>query len=57
MTPGEKQGSKPGDEAKAGTPATGENVCPKCRGSGRIGGEQCTECRGSGKVTTGIGGA
>ena len=47
----------PGDDAPAGTPGTGENVCPRCGGSGRIGGSACPECEGTGKVTKGIGGA
>jgi hypothetical protein len=48
---------KPGDEAPAGTPGTGENICPVCHGNGRIGGSACANCAGTGKVTTGIGGA
>lgn len=47
----------PGDEAPAGTPGTGEDVCPQCGGSGRIGGSACPNCQGTGKVTVGIGGA
>jgi hypothetical protein len=26
----------PGDEAAVGTSGTGENVCPDCKGSGRL---------------------
>ena len=26
----------PGDQAKPGTPGTGENLCPDCGGSGRV---------------------
>jgi hypothetical protein len=49
---------RPGDEAPSGAPGSGENVCPRCGGSGRIErGERCPECEGSGRVTTGIGGA
>ena len=49
---------KPGDEAAPGTPGTGENVCPRRGGSGRLeAGERCPDCAGSGRVTTGIGGA
>jgi DnaJ-class molecular chaperone len=48
---------KPGDEAPEGTQGTGENVCPVCRGSGRIHDAACTNCSGTGTVTTGIGGA
>jgi hypothetical protein len=47
----------PGDEAPAGTPGTGEDVCPDCGGSGRRDGRECTTCQGTGKVTVGIGGA
>lgn len=46
----------PGDQAAPGTPGTGENVCPNCSGSGRIGREPCNRCGGSGKVIEGIGG-
>jgi DnaJ-class molecular chaperone len=51
------QSVNPGDEAPRGTPGTGEDICPECRGSGRIGGSECPNCGGTGKVTTGIGGA
>jgi hypothetical protein len=47
----------PGDEAPAGTPGTGEKVCPDCGGSGQREGGTCTTCGGTGKVTAGIGGA
>ena len=46
----------PGDQAAPGTPSTGENACPNCRGSGRIGREPCRQCGGIGKVIEGIGG-
>jgi DnaJ-class molecular chaperone len=46
----------PGDQAKPGTPGTGENVCVKCHGTGRIGNERCDQCGGSGRVIEGIGG-
>lgn len=48
---------KPGDEAPAGTPGTGESPCPDCGGSGRVDGKSCATCAGTGKVTVGIGGA
>ncbi|CAN5768199.1 hypothetical protein BH09PSE5_BH09PSE5_08570 [soil metagenome] len=47
----------PGDEAPAGTPGTGENVCPTCGGSGRSASGTCPTCQGLGKVTVGVGGA
>ena len=47
----------PGDEAPAGTPGTGEDVCPRCRGKGQLDGQQpCPDCGGSGKIIEGIGG-
>jgi transposase InsO family protein len=45
------------DEAPPGTTGTGENICPKCRGSGRVGQSRCPDCGGTGKVVEGIGGA
>lgn len=47
----------PGDQAPAGTPSTGEDVCPQCGGTGRIGASACPNCQGTGKVIVGIGGA
>lgn len=47
----------PGDEARPGTPGTGENVCPACGGSGHVDGRPCPNCEGTGRVTVGIGGA
>jgi hypothetical protein len=47
----------PGDEAAPGSEGTGENVCPRCGGSGRTeGGERCEACGGTGTITEGIGG-
>ncbi len=46
----------PGDEAPAGSPATGETLCPRCNGSGSDGGAPCPDCGGTGKVTGAIGG-
>ncbi|HEY9218604.1 MAG TPA: hypothetical protein VIO94_11180 [Phenylobacterium sp.] len=48
---------RPGDEAQAGAPGTGENVCPHCNGTGRMDQGACPECDGTGKITEGIGGA
>lgn len=47
----------PGDEAVTGTPGTGEDICPDCRGSGKLGAEPCPNCNGSGRIIRGIGGA
>lgn len=46
----------PGDDAPQGTPGTGEDVCPKCAGSGTIQDQPCPDCEGSGKIVRGIGG-
>jgi DnaJ-class molecular chaperone len=46
----------PGDQAKPGTVGTGENVCVKCHGTGRISDKPCEQCGGSGRVIQGIGG-
>ena len=49
--------ANPGDAAPPGTPGTGENVCPDCKGSGRLGNTPCKTCGGTGKVIEGLGGA
>ena len=46
----------PGDDAAPGTPGTGENVCPDCKGSGRLNNAPCKTCGGTGKVIEGISG-
>ena len=46
----------PGDQAPAGTPGTGENVCPRCNGGGRMDGAPCPTCDATGVVIEGIGG-
>ena len=45
-----------GDEAPPEEPSAGENVCPRCEGSGRVGGEACSDCGGSGTVIEAVGG-
>jgi hypothetical protein len=49
-------GLNPGDDAAPGTPGTGENICPECKGTGRIGSTRCPNCGGSGKVVSGLAG-
>lgn len=44
------------DTVPPGTPGSGEDICRKCRGTGKVEGERCPDCNGTGKVTTGIGG-
>jgi hypothetical protein len=46
----------PGDEAPPGTPGTGEDICPRCSGSGRVQDGKCPDCAGTGRVIEGIGG-
>ncbi len=51
----------PGSDAPAGTPGTGEDICPVCKGSGRTTSGsttsgRCPTCDGSGRIIEGIGG-
>jgi DnaJ-class molecular chaperone len=55
-TPDPTGRTNPGDDAPAGTPGTGENVCQVCHGTGKAGGQPCANCGGTGKVIEGIGG-
>ena len=46
----------PGDVAEPGTPGTGENVCPDCKGeSGKRVDGDCSTCDGTGTLLTGAG--
>jgi DnaJ-class molecular chaperone len=57
MTQSPAESGSPGDEAASGTPGTGEDICPTCKGSGKaINGAACPICGGTGKVIEGIGG-
>jgi hypothetical protein len=47
----------PGDDAPAGTAGTGEDICPMCKGRGRLDEGTCPNCAGRGKVIKGVGGA
>jgi DnaJ-class molecular chaperone len=47
----------PGDQAPPGTKQTAENICPKCKGSGRIDDKTCPDCSGTGKVIEIVGDA
>jgi hypothetical protein len=47
----------PGDQTAPGTPGTGENSCPVCRGTGQVNGGECQNCGGTGVIVEGIGGA
>jgi DnaJ-class molecular chaperone len=44
------------ERVPAGSPGSGENVCRKCAGTGKVEGKECPDCGGTGKLTTGIGG-
>ena len=46
----------PGDEAPAGTPGTGENLCRECQAEGARDGERCANCGGTGIVITVVNG-
>ena len=47
----------PGDEAPAGAPGTGEDICPECNGSGLVeGAGNCANCGGTGRITRVVGG-
>ncbi len=45
------------DAVPPGTPGSGENICSRCGGTGKVDGKDCPECGGTGKVVTPIGGA
>ena len=45
------------DQVPPDTPASGEDVCRRCKGTGRIDGAECPDCKGTGKVNVPIGGA
>ena len=44
------------NEGPVGTPGTGENICRKCNGTGRLKGESCPNCLGTGRINEGVGG-
>jgi RecJ-like exonuclease len=48
---------QPGDEANAGAPGTGEDICRNCEGGGQIKGQPCPTCGGTGRIVQGVGGA
>ena len=53
---GAGQKVNPGDEAAPGTPGTAENLCPDCKGSGKLDNAPCKTCGGTGKVVEGLAG-
>jgi hypothetical protein len=47
-----------GDQSRPGVPGAGENLCPRCAGTGAlVDGSSCPDCDGTGIVITEIGGA
>ena len=46
----------PGDDAPTGTPGTGEDICPKCSGTGKLNDKPCPNCAGTGRIVEGVGG-
>lgn len=54
--PDDNRPEQPGDEAPPGTPGTGQDMCRKCQGTGRVDGKECPDCGGTGFVIEGIGG-
>jgi len=52
----EAQDLEAGDEVPPEAESSGENVCPRCEGSGEADGGSCPECGGSGKVIEAVGG-
>jgi DnaJ-class molecular chaperone len=52
----EKNGKNP-EAVKPGTNGAGENLCRRCKGTGKLDEQACPECRGTGTVVTPIGGA
>jgi RecJ-like exonuclease len=52
----DNQPQNPGDEAPPDAPGVGEDICPACKGTGKVEEMQCTVCGGTGKVLQGIGG-
>lgn len=54
--PDDTRPEQPGDEAPPGTPGTGQDMCRRCQGTGRVDGKECPDCGGTGFVIEGIGG-
>jgi hypothetical protein len=49
--------ARPGDEVPAGTPGSGDDVCPQCNGEKTVDENECPSCLGTGMITRAIGGA
>jgi len=57
MTSSGSNDPAPGDADELGPAGVGENICPKCNGSGKVAGAECEYCNGRGKILEGIAGA
>lgn len=55
--PGQAPARSPGDETDPGSRQSGEAICPRCNGSGRLESRSCPDCSGSGHVTVTVGDA
>lgn len=44
------------EKVPPGTPGSGEEICRKCGGTGKVDDRTCPECGGTGKITAPIGG-
>jgi DnaJ-class molecular chaperone len=55
--PAAKNVGRVGDEVPPGTSGSGDDVCPRCKGSGKMEGQECEFCSGTGMITRAIGGA
>jgi DnaJ-class molecular chaperone len=53
----ETEKKSPGDQVRPGTKQSGENICPRCKGTGRLDEKSCPDCGGSGKVIEIVGDA
>ena len=47
---------QPGDEVPEEAPSSGQDLCPRCDGTGEADGETCPVCQGSGIVEGAAGG-
>lgn len=45
----------PGDKAQPDADNAGEDLCPRCGGTGRYEGKECENCGGAGRVWVPVG--
>ena len=51
----EQEPMVPGDKAQPGTENAGEDLCPRCGGTGSYRGGECENCGGPGRVWVPVG--